>query len=410
MEHQVDSSPEVIRSRIASRFHRPLAWVVLFVAALQPAVAEAATLPPVVGPHERISAADRASEIGYFGTCPESPDGRTIAYVLYDGRPVAGGSKFSSGGLYLCDIDRKHHVKIRDIENIRWEDGAGVIWLDNDTLGYLAYEQDLPVTYIVDRSGRVLKGPIEAYIGHGDAPDGCIAMSVDKRQYPKGSSLGSNGVYLYKAGEITKILDPERDLGALKDRLDGSDDPREWTFFHAQLSPHGTLLSIRLDTELGKQHLVTSQVDGTDVRLFGGPRKPLHQQWFDDETIFGHEFVSKPADGGPRFRAKLWDRDGNILRVLAGVGNHPGISPDRKFIATDNQYELEPVIITLYRVGSTEPLAILMRESPGPVWKMRTHVNPAFSRDGRYVYFNKPVGGVPQAHRVFVGDLVRSAD
>jgi hypothetical protein len=51
---------------------------------------------------------------------------------------------------------------------------------------------------------------------------------------------------------------------------------------------------------------------------------------------------------------------------------------------------------------------LLMKESPGPVWKMRTHVNPAFSRDGRYVYFNKPVNGVPQVHRVSIDSLIRA--
>lgn len=361
--------------------------------------------------HQRVSAVDRASEIGYFGTSPESPDGKRIAYVLYDGRPSVGGPKEGSGGLYLCDVNLKHYVKIRDIGRIRWEDGAAVIWLDNDSLAYLTYENgDVPVTYVINTSGEVLSGPIEGFLGHGDAPDGCFAMSVDKRQYPNGSKLGSNGIYLYRDGSITKIVDTVRDFGPLKDRMAGNDNANDWNLFHAQLSTKGTYLSIRLDTELGKQYLLTCGTDGTDVRFFAQPRKPLHQQWFDDSTIFGQEFVAKPADGGPRFMGKRWDRDGKYLETITGVGNHPGISPDRKYLATDNQYELDPVTITLYRVGSTQPVALLMKESPGPVWKMRTHVNPAFSRDGRYVYFNKPVNGVPQVHRVSVDSLIRAED
>lgn len=361
--------------------------------------------------HQRVSAVDRASEIGYFGTCPESPDGKRIAYVLYDGRPSVGGPKEGSGGLYLCDVNLTHHVKIRDIDRIRWEDGAAVIWLDNDSLAYLTYESgDVPVTYVVSASGKVLSGPIEGFLGHGDAPGGSVAMSVDKRQYPKGSKLGSNGIYLYKGGAVTKIVDTVRDFGPLKDQMAGNDDARFWNLFHAQLSPEGIFLSIRLDTEMGKQYLLTCRTDGSDVRFFGQPRKPLHQQWFDDSTIFGQEFVAKPADGGPRFRGKRWDRDGKELETIFGVGNHPGISPDRKFVATDNQYELDPVTITLYRIGSTQPIALLMRESPGPVWKLRTHVNPAFSRDGRWVYFNKPVNGVPQVHRVSIERAIHAKD
>lgn len=361
--------------------------------------------------HQRVPAVDRASEIGYFGTSPESPDGKRIAYVLYDGRPTVGGPTEGSGGLYLCDVDLTHHVKIRDIDRIRWEDGAAVIWLDNDSLAYLTYENgDVPVTYVISTSGKVLSGPIEGFLGHGDAPEGSVAMSVDKRQYPKGSKLGSNGIYLYKGGAITKIVDTVRDFGPLKDKMAGNDDARDWNLFHAQLSPEGTFLSIRLDTEKGKQYLLTCRTDGSDVRFFGQPRKPLHQQWFDDSTIFGQEFAPKPADGGPRFIGKRWDRDGKELGTIFGVGNHPGISPDRKYVATDNQYELDPVTITLYRIGSTQPIALLMKESPGPVWKLRTHVNPAFSRDGRWVYFHKPVNGVPQVHRVSIDRLIRGKE
>jgi hypothetical protein len=46
----------------------------------------------------------------------------------------------------------------------------------------------------------------------------------------------------------------------------------------------------------------------------------------------------------------------------------------------------------------------------GPVWKMRTHVNRAFSRDGRKVYFNKPVDGMPQVHRVDISAFIRAHD
>jgi len=66
------------------------------------------------------------------------------------------------------------------------------------------------------------------------------------------------------------------------------------------------------------------------------------------------------------------------------------------------------VVITLYRTRRLEPLLTIMSESPGPVWRMRTHVNPTFSRDGRWVYFNKPVDGMTQVNRVNIGEAMHA--
>lgn len=358
--------------------------------------------------HQRVSPPGKSAEIGYFGTFPDSPDGSKIAYVVYDGKPTPESAAGSSGSLHICNADLTHHVKIRDIARIQWEDGARQIWLDNDTLAYMDFLPEKgPVTYIIRKNGDLLHGPYEAYLGHGDVPGGAVPLWVDKRQYPNGSSLGSNGIYLYKKGTVSRIVNIERDFGPLNDRLKGNDNPAEWTLFHPQLSTNGTYLSVRLDTQRGTEYLVTCKADGTDVRLFATPTKPLHQQWYDDSTLFGQE-RGKTSDGGPSLRTKRWDRDGKVLEVLAGIGNHPGISPDRKYVVSDNRYTLDPVIVSLYKTPNVEPLAVIMNEAEGPVWKMRTHVNPTFSRDGKKIYFNKPVDGMPQVYRVDVSRVMRT--
>ncbi len=360
--------------------------------------------------HQRVSPAGKAAEIGYFGTFPDSPDGSKIAYVVYDEKPTpASATTGVSGSLHICNADLTGHVKIRDLVKIQWEDGARQIWLDDDTLAYMDFLPDrVPVTYIIRKNGDLLHGPYQAYLGHGDVPGGVVPLWVDKRQYPNGSSLGSNGIYLYKDGVVSQIATIETAFGHLKERLKGSDNPAEWTLFHPQLSTHGTHLSVRLDTQKGIEYLVTCKVDGTDVRLFEASTKPLHQQWYDDSTLFGQERGGKPADGGPAFRTKRWDRDGKFVELLAGVGNHQGLSPDKNYLVSDNRYTLDPVVVTLFRIGSVEPLAVIMSEAEGPVWKMRTHVNPTFSRDGGTIYFNKPVDGMPQVYRVDVSHLTRA--
>ncbi len=400
--------PPTFRLWRAAPLRPQIAWLSVLLPAFNAVDSSAATKETVAVVHERVSPPGRGAEIGYYGTSPESPDGSKIAYVAYDDKLGPESAADSRGSLYLCDADLTNHVKVRDIESIHWEDGARQIWLTNDTIAYMDYLPGRgPATYVVNTSGEVVRGPLEGGLGQGETPNGSVLLWVDKKYFPHGSSLGPSGIYIYNDGVVTQAVDLERDFGPLKDRLEGSDNPGDWFMFHPQLSLHGTHIQVRLDSEYRvRQYLVTCRSDGTDARLFEAPKKPLHQQWYDDSTIFGQEWVSRPADGGPRFQAKRWDRDGNYMETLAGAGNHSGISPDRRYIASDNHYGLDPVVISLYETRRAEPLAVLMSEPEGPVWKMRAHVNPAFSRDGRKVYFNKPVNGMPGVYRVDISRVI----
>ncbi|MBX7120555.1 MAG: hypothetical protein K1X42_00350 [Opitutaceae bacterium] len=357
---------------------------------------------------ERVSLQNQTAQIGSFGTSPESPDGSAILYVAYDNPPVAGSKGGSPGSLYICTPDLRNHAKVRDIKRVHWHDGAHQVWLDNDTLAYM---DSVPgrgfLTYVISKNGDLVAGPFEAYIGHGDTPNASVLLAVDKDHYRKGSALGANGLYLYQAGSVRKVVDLVRDLGPLKDRFKDPKPPEEWSIGHAQLSTNGSYISIRLEPGKGLECIVTCKSDGSDARLFASRVKPLHQQWYDDSTLFGHERGSPiPADGGPILRAKRWDRDGRFLEILAGPGNHMGISPDRKYLVSENIYKSDPVVMKLFRTGQVEPLAVLMTEPAQQVWSMSTHVNPAFSRDGKKVYFNKPVYGAPNVFRADLSQII----
>src|SRR5690606_23637737 len=125
--------------------------------------------------------------------------------------------------------------------------------------------------------------------------------------------------------------------------------------------------------------------------------KSLHFFWYDNESIVGH-FQNGP-DGKrhpvqeKRFSLTRWDLKGNVLQeMITPRGNHLAMSPDKKQFASETFYKTNPVVLKLYTPGRSEaPVVIASFDPYGITWDRRFHANPAFSRDGRRVYFSKPL-------------------
>ena len=65
------------------------------------------------------------------------------------------------------------------------------------------------------------------------------------------------------------------------------------------------------------------------------------------------------------------------------------MSPDKQWFAGESWYRSDPVLY-LYRKGSTNATAVLMSHNFRHVtWDLRAHVNPAFSRDSKRLYYNR---------------------
>ena len=55
-------------------------------------------------------------------------------------------------------------------------------------------------------------------------------------------------------------------------------------------------------------------------------------------------------------------------------------------------YPDEDISVFLYKRGQIEPVACLDTHSfYDCAWKLNIHTNPSFSKDGKRIYFNRPV-------------------
>jgi hypothetical protein len=155
------------------------------------------------------------------------------------------------------------------------------------------------------------------------------------------------------------------------------------------LNPAATKMMIRFALA---ECLTLFAVDLTTGKRTLFPYKPLHQLWYDDETYVGVAGAS--SDPGDKREIARWQPDGTRLETLVssedgtGIGNHIDMSPDTAWFVTDSIYHSDPVTVDLYRRGRGDRVATLDRHSlTRPVWGLRAHANPVFSRDGRRVYF-----------------------
>ncbi len=180
---------------------------------------------------------------------------------------------------------------------------------------------------------------------------------------------------------------------------DGGKDPEKWSVTHPMFSPKGTRFCFSLVTAPGgRQHLISANTDGSDIRLWNsscpidtGSDKPLHFLWWDEDHICGNDQETE-GDTPHDLTVKLWDRDGNYIKTIAGFGYHLGLSPDRNWLSAETFYHDDPIDLFLYRTGSIEPAAYAFRHYGTKItWKLYSHVNPSFGRNSKRLYYNRPV-------------------
>lgn len=347
--------------------------------------------------------------LGMNGGQPESPDGKILVYAKK--KTLKNPDKTE---LWVCERDTlSNHQKIFETECGN-HNGPSATFVNDTMIVFRGIEQGVNVFRIVDiQTGKTVYGPIAAKESHC-AENGKYPFSISEEFLDKNPDypiLSSCGIYTLDIadGAIEKIVDTSQIIDMVK--MHGY-TPNKYTasMSHVQLNPSATCVMMRLSVEECKVFGALGAVEISSEKTHLIPDKPVHQLWFDDTTYMAtHQHHNGTEIEMASSRIKRYTMDGEIVEILGGVGNHIDGSPDRNWFVGDRAYPGYPLDILLYRRGETNPVAILDSQNfQDIVWKKQIHPNPTFSRDGRRVYFNRPVSGEKtQAVFVDIAEIIK---
>jgi hypothetical protein len=341
----------------------------------------------------QVGAKGASTIFSFFNTCPESPDGSTLVYVRCIKEP-SGRDDFTSAELWVCDRDAKKHHKVTDIAGTAAHNGVEAQWIDNDRV---AFFDNGFVRLVNIRTGKDLLDKKIKADGLGHQPhQNKILYNIytdDGRGEPGTYELDCNTQQIrlvLSIKDCAKIPLPAylqpKDIDSLQ----------HWRTLHSQYSPDGKKIAFRLDVGPSEksQLLGIYNMDGSGMKIMN---KALHFFWYDNSSIVGHLQVDKngkrPEAPEKRYTLTRWDLDGNILEEeMTPPGNHLAMSPDRLHFVSETFYQTNPVVVKLYTMGHPEATATIASFDPYDItWKRRFHVNPAFSRDGKRIYYSRPL-------------------
>ncbi|MGC4233436.1 MAG: hypothetical protein QM594_10700 [Niabella sp.] len=343
----------------------------------------------------RIGSEGASTIFSFYNTSPESPDGKTIAYIRCIEEPSGDGDEIlAPAELWVCDRNLQKHRKVTGIKGTAAHNGVEAQWVDNDRI---AIFDSFRVRLIDVHIGKdLLKNEIKAN-GLGHHPfQNKILYNIYKND-----GRGEPGIYELDCNtQQSRLILSVADCGKAKlpDYLhEGDVKPvSNWRALHSQYSPDGKKIAFRLDIGSSErsQLLGICNIDGSGLSVMP---KSLHFFWYDNISIVGH--LQNGKDGKrhevpeKRFSLTRWDLNGNVLQeMMAPRGNHLAMSPDKKQFVSETFYNTNPVVIKLYTIGAPGfPVTIDSFDPLGVTWVRRFHANPAFSRDGKRVYFSKPL-------------------
>lgn len=325
-----------------------------------------------------VSPAGEDALLSYFHQFPDSPDGKKLVFTIF--KPD------DKMDVVVKELSTNQFFTINTVNGTQRHSGTHPLWIDNQTLVYGSNRERKIFLH------NIYTGELNEFVGQQLSDFSSVNNKV---LFIIKDSKFKEGVYVLDIKtKQTECLIGLEDVKKIKDEIKTDIPMKGWNFDHPYWSPDGTKIMFqikaKLRTKSGKTKkrqafYLFADADGTNIR-FVGP-KPMHIQWWDNESIFGFE----TADN--KHHLNRHDLNGNILEEdTAGHGNHGTVSPDRQWVVTDNWYQADPIKVFLYRKGNVNPTKTLFQQprlvNGKDFWDVHSHIHPAFSRDGKRVYFN----------------------
>lgn len=348
--------------------------------------------------------------LGMNGGQPESPDGKRLVYAR---KEVLDDPQRQTTEIWICDRDTlANHKKIFTVACGN-HNGPSATFVDDTKIVFRDSIDGLSAFRIVDTdTGETVYGPIFAKESHC-AENGKYPFSISEaflNKNPDHPEIDSCGIYLLDiiTGKVEKAVGTEQILDLV--RKNGyTPNQNTASMSHVQLNPSAQSVMMRLSVEECPKFGALGAIDLLSGEGHFIPDKPVHQLWFDDETYMAtRQYFSDHIEMESSWIGRF-SKDGEELETLGGVGNHIDGSPDRQWFVGDRAYPGHPLDILLYRRGSKEPAAVLDSQNfQHIVWDLQVHPNPTFSRDGKRVYFNRPISNSrTEAVFVDISDIIR---
>ena len=347
-------------------------------------------LVPATNASEKVSLGKGYALLNTYNVCPENSSGTLLAYTVMTGIPTSD-KRGGSAEIWVSHVNETNNAyKLTNVQNASSHNGANVIWIGNNKVAYSTGEDQV--------KGRVLDVKTKAPVTELEF---AISDYNDKNQLGIGETKDEIKVFDFTKN-ITRTLISRGQMSQFKDKMNGSDDYHDWWISDSRWAPDGEHFSFHITTkgtETSNRHIFTADKNGGDIRFFG--LKPMHDGWYENNSLFGHD--DQFNDENPNDNTlRVWNRDGKcIIEKLAPPGCHVSVSLNLKWAASETWYTSNPVIFKLYEIGHPKNSKVIMsNKNVGMIWGIRTHVNPAFSKDGKRLYYNNAVSdNISQIYR-----------
>lgn len=335
---------------------------------------------------------ERHSIHSYFNTCPESPDGRYVLFYTSTELNAGRGEVRIRHRTTGDETVLARNVSVEDAHRAacqQWVSGGRrVVFHDQRDGRWLVAAVDVDTGH-----ERVLA--LDRLVGWG-RPDSDL-VPIYGRHWDPGPHRDLEMLDV-ATGEIRTVVTADEVTAAFSEWIAKSFGEKPVSIFFPVLSPDTQRVFFKMSTPAGGDARSKQASDRrgrigyslTERRFLGISPKWGHPSWLpDSRTVLEAGNIRIDSDTGQRRR---------IPELPKAHGDHPSASPDGKLLVTDTIMDAfggDPkewgVVVADLR-GSGHVVLHHFNNSQGARSWRRSHPHPAFSPDGRRIYFNVSSG------------------